>query len=270
MDGYAAKVTGGPAVFAGLLGAAPTVRDDLLDDALDGDVGALVAEALHACAAGSRDAVLLALTVVDRASIDDDCPALRPEAVRVLAGLCRPDQDVEVLVAALPLFGVYVPGPEAAQRLAAMTGHPVAEVRAAAVSGMEYFADEGSFPAAGGDFVERLARLLGGDPDAKVRLAAAEAFGMVETWVATDRGWLPTVVEALSRALDADPDPDVRAEAAENLAQMIALDDRQWAMVADTLRRHLDDADVRVAAWALARVATLGDPEALDRLWALV
>ncbi|SEG27929.1 HEAT repeat-containing protein [Thermomonospora echinospora] len=258
---------GDPEAFAGLLRAPAATRGELLDDALDKDMRPLVAQALHVCDSGSTEEILLALKVLDAVAIAEECPELLPDTVRVLTGLCRPDQDVEVLAAALPLYGAHVPGPSAAQVLLAMSGHPDSRVRAGAVDGIEYFTDEGTFPPATMDLAERLARMLAEDPDAQVRLAVAEAFGMMENWAGFQVGWVHHMVAALARAVGVDQDPAVRRAAAKNLAQT-------WQAArpeaAEALRPYIGDGDPYVAAWALARLACLGDPAALDRLWTVL
>ncbi|REE97941.1 HEAT repeat domain-containing protein [Thermomonospora umbrina] len=268
MDGYvgrAGKVADG--AFAGMFQAPAEVRDDLIDRALDEDVAALVVEVLRVCATGAPAEVVVALEALDRAPAEDG--DLAPEVARVLTGLCRPDQDTGVLAAALPLYGVYGEGESVARALLDMTGHPAPAVRAAAVSGIEYFADEGSFPGATMELVERVARLLAEDHDAGVRLAAVEAFGLFFTWHGYERAWSSHLVEVLSRTLNVEPDQRVRGEAAETLAELV-VEDGDWGLLGDALRPHVEDRNVKVAAYALARVATLGDERALERLWALL
>jgi HEAT repeats len=257
--------SGGSGLFAELLRAPAETRDELLDRAFDGDVWALATQALQSCVSGSAEEVVLALEALDEVSLTQDCPELLPDMARVLTWLCRPDQDAKVLAAALPLYGIYAPGPSTAQTLLAMTGHPVSRVRAAAVDGIEYFADEGTFPPATMGLAEQMARLLAKDPDAEVRLAAAGAFHLMNTWAGFDAGWAHQVVAALARAVGADPDREVRWAAAMNLAQSQQVGKHE---AAEALRPYIGDGDPCVAAWALARVASLGDPAALDRLWA--
>ncbi|RAY15363.1 hypothetical protein DPM19_11720 [Actinomadura craniellae] len=260
----------GTAVFPALLRAPADRRDDLLEEALDRDVPGLVRQALAVCAGEPAEGVLLALRALDRAPITVDHPELRPEVAAALVRLCRPDQDPAVLAAALPLFGVYVPGPEAAGLLLGMTEHPAAAVRAGAVDGIEYFADERHHPPSVLRLAERVTHLAVADPDVSVRAAAVAAFVLMDLWPGFEQDWTPHLVEALGRALRDEPDREVRGAAAENLARLHRAGGEYRGLVGETLRPYIEDGNVVVAAWSLARTASLGDPYALDRLRAVL
>ncbi|MBA9001501.1 HEAT repeat domain-containing protein [Thermomonospora cellulosilytica] len=267
--GKSGAVAGGSAAFAELLRAPEESRHDLLERAIDEDARGLVAEALHVCTQGPVEHVLLAVWVLDQALLKEECPELVPDAARVLTELCHPGQDPVVLAAALGVFGVYASGPAAAQTLLGMTAHEVPAVRAAAVDGIEYFTDEGSFPQTTMRLVERLTRMVTEDPDAEVRLAAAGAFTLMDGWDGYETTGTPAVVAALGRAMRTGEDPRVRGEAVHNLA-LFTVEGHQAAMVADALRPYTHDRDDRVAAWALARLASLGDERAAERLLAVL
>ncbi|SEG27954.1 HEAT repeat-containing protein [Thermomonospora echinospora] len=235
------------------------------------DFQALAAYSLHVCESGSKEEIRYALELLDLIPIPADRTGVREHAVRVLPGLCRLDQDTDILAAALPIYGRYMPDPPAVRTLRAMVGHPLPQVRAGAVEGLEYFADEGSSPSATLELVEWLVRALIEDPDAQVRRTAVRAFIGLEGWWGYEPGrfpeLIPLVVTALGRAVRDDPDQRVRGEAAERLACLSDLEERHWPLVDAALRPYTEDGNVRVAGHSLARLASLGDPGALERLW---
>lgn len=261
-------------MFAELFRESEAGRARLLGHGDQDRYQALVAHALHVCENGPEDEALFALELLDLVPIRYDRADLLREAVRILSELCRPDRDVEVLAAALPVYGRYMPEPPAVRTLLAMTGHPASKVRAGAADGIHYFGDEGTHPPATMELVERLTRLLTGDPDARVRNAAATSLIGMEGWYGYEKGrfprLIPLVVAALGRAVRDDPDQRVRGTAAWVLAGLSDLDEEHWPLVAETLRPHIEDGDMRVESSALARVASLGDTRAMDRLCALM
>jgi hypothetical protein len=263
-------VSGARRVFAELLRTPEQGRDDLLERAIEEDVRGLSAQALLVCQGGSTGEVLCALKVLEEAFLTEECPELLPDAARVLTGLCRADQDPEVLAAALPVFGWYTPGPSTARTLLEMAAHPVPAVRKAAVEGMEHFADERTFPPVVMDLVQRLALLLTDDPDIEVRLAAVGTFTTMDCWTGFDESWAPQMVAVLARVVGAGPDPRLRRAAAENLVKLLDPEGRCRPLVTEALRPYVEDPDPYVAAWALAWTAAHGDPQALDRLWTVV